>query len=201
MTADGKGGLHSDAALADVRRARRQLPSEHKALLDQLGVQECVVDDWPGGVQDLYRTILEAPPRDEALKDAAAVWLDGLRVVAFNAPFLKGATAGLNRDAARGAIAVLAWHEYGHALSVTRSTAEHKRDGVRLLGLLPPGIRAAIDYPGGYRQPEVFDEVIATVYAVMVVGVVRAGVYSSPDWLHADVYEAFQEVIPWPPRR
>jgi hypothetical protein len=45
-------------------------------------------------------------------------------------------------------------------------------------------LRGSIDYPGGYRRSEVFDEVIATVYAVMVSRV---------------VFDAFKEVIPWPP--
>jgi hypothetical protein len=194
------GGSDHDTLLDAIRRARRQLPAEHRSLLEQIGVQEVIIDDWPRAVQDLYRTLLEPPPAAEELTGAAAVWLDSRRTVAFNGPLLRQATAGLGSQPQCAAIAALAWHEYGHALSATRASAERKRDGLRLLGLLPSGLRDAIAYPGGYRAIQVFDEVIATVYAVMV-DRVRANDYGPPNWLHTDVYEAFQEVIPWPPTR
>jgi hypothetical protein len=58
-------------------------------------------------------------------------------------------------------------------------------------------VRLAIDYPDRYRRKEVFDELIATVYA-MLVGRVRTSGYGQPDYLHDDVFTVFQEVIPWP---
>lgn len=190
--------MSGDSVLAIVRNARAALPSSHRALLDQLGVQEKAVDDWPGEVQALYRTILEVPPREGDLANAVAVWLDRLRVVAFNAPLLQQATIGLSRQARAAAIAAVAWHEYGHALSITRSTREQRQDGVRLLNLLPPGMAQSIDYPGGYRRAAVFDEVIATVYVALIDSVRTAG-YGCPDYLHEDVFRAFKEVVPWPP--
>ena len=199
MAAWGSGGL-----VAVVRRARSVLPSEHRALLDHINVQEAVVDSWPEGVQNLYLTLQQRSPVRRELDGALAVWLDDLRVVAFNGPALEQATEGLTEDGRYLAVAALAWHEYGHALSLTRSTQEQRRRGPSLLELLPARMQESINYPDGYRSSQVFDEVIATVYAVMiprVYGNVRSGVYGCPAFLHADVFEAFKEVIPWPPSR
>lgn len=43
-----------------------------------------------------------------------------------------------------------------------------------------------------------FDEVIATVYAVLI-GRIRTDGHGLPEFLHPDVTDAFKEVIPWPP--
>jgi hypothetical protein len=83
--------------------------------------------------------------------------------------------------------------------SVTRASPTTKRQGPRLVELLPPGLRRAIDYPGSYRPREVFDEVIANVYALMIRRAVDHNDYGVPRFLHADVYDAFQAVVPWPP--
>jgi hypothetical protein len=188
----------TDRLLDEIRRARARLPAQHRNLLEQIGAQEAAVDDWPAGVRDLYRSIQEEPPSERALAGAAAVWLDGLRVVVFNAPLLHEATIGLSDSAREEFVAYVAWHEYGHALSLTRSTREQREDGERLLRLLPDGMRGSIDYPGGYRRLEVFDEVIATVYAVIISRVRKHG-YGVPSFLHHDIGHAFREVIPWPP--
>ncbi len=187
--------------LSDVRTARAVLPAEHRSLLEQIGVQETVIEDWPDGVQDLYRTIGETPPVGSSLLGALAVWLNGLRLVAFNGPCLRTATRGLSPAARKELLAAIAWHEYGHALSFVRSTAEQRREGIRLLEMLPTQMRGSIDYPGSYRRSEVFDEVIATVYAVMVARYVRSDEYGRASYLPPEVFEAFKEVIPWPPSR
>jgi hypothetical protein len=114
---------------------------------------------------------------------------------------LRESTEGLEDAARESLLATIAWHEYGHALSLTCSTSEQRSSGVRLLGLLPEGMRASIDFPTGYRASQVFDEVIATVYAVMVDRAVRTCDYGPPEYLHPDVLKAFKEVIPWPPSR
>ena len=63
----------------------------------------------------------------------------------------------------------------------------------------PPGLRRAIDFPGGYRRREVFDEVIANVYALMISRAVHFDDYAVPSFLHSDLYDAFAAVVPWPP--
>jgi hypothetical protein len=60
-------------------------------------------------------------------------------------------------------------------------------------------LRQAIDFPGGYRPREVFDEVIANVYALMIGRAIQLKDYGVPSFLHHDVYDAFQAVVPWPP--
>jgi phage tail protein X len=110
------------------------------------------------------------PPTASDLANALAVWLPDVRVVAYNGDLLNHAlnVHDLDQTSVQRAIDNIAWHEYGHALSATRASPATKRDGPRLLALLPPGLRAAIDYPGGYRQMQVFDEVIANVYALVI---------------------------------
>jgi hypothetical protein len=48
--------------LKEVRAARSALPVEHRELLDQLGVQETAITDWPDGVINLYVTLREPTP-------------------------------------------------------------------------------------------------------------------------------------------
>ncbi len=177
--------------LREIREARAQLPAEHRNLLAQIGTQEGVVEDWPTGVQDLFRSVQEVP-------NAAAVWLDGLRTVVFNGPLMQAATTGLTDASRKQLVAYIAWHEYGHALSLTRSTHEQRKSGVYLLGLLSDGMRASIDYPGGYGRLQVFDEIIATVYALLI-SRIRSDGYGVPEFLHPEIVQAFKEVIPWPP--
>lgn len=184
-----------------IRRARNRLPSTHRALLEQIGVQDLVAESWPDEVLNLYRTIRETPPAAAQITDALAVWLAKVRVVAYNGRLLTTAfaAAGLDTTSAQSVIDNLAWHEYGHALSATRATSELRRDGPQLLDLLPPGLRAAIDYPGGYARRQVFDEVIANVYPLMIARAVQLGDYGAPKFLHPAVFDAFRQVVPWPP--
>lgn len=189
---------HLDRLLREIREARAQLPAERRNLLAQIGAHEGVVEDWPAGVQDLFRSVQQVPPSDAALVNAAAVWLDGLRAVVFNGPLMQAATTGLTDASRKQLVAYIAWHEYGHALSLTRSTHEQRRSGVRLFGLLSDGMRASIDYPDGYGRLQVFDEIIATVYALLI-SRIRTDGYGVPEFLHPEIIEAFKEVIPWPP--
>lgn len=135
--------------LHEIRVVRAQLPSQHQVLLEQIGTQEVAIDEWPSGVQDLYRTLRAAPPAEAELADAAAVYLDELRTIAFNASRLHELISGLTDE---------------------------------------------------WRRTELFDEVVAAVYAMMVERVRTHG-YGVPEFLHRDVFEAFQDVIPWPPTR
>lgn len=183
--------------LDEIRLARRELPGSHRGLLDQLNVQEAAIDDWPQHVIDFYRTVKEEPPNGSELENAAAVWLQERRTVAFNAPLIEAALAGLDASTQRLLLQSVAWHEYGHALSLMRSTAEQRADGPRLLSLLTEGLRGAIR-PDDYRPSQLFDEIIATLYALMV-GRIREHGYGVPEFLHPDLFAAFQEVIPWPP--
>lgn len=192
---DGLDRLHSD-----IRAVRAQLPDAHRLLLDELRVQDKLVVRWPEEIRDLYATLLHKPPTPSALAGAAAVWLHRLRTVAFNAGLLLQARAGLTDASARALVAQVAWHEYGHALSLTRATKEHRDRGPELLELLPPGLRQAIDFPGRYRRSEVLDEIVATLYSVLMDNV-RADGYVQPEYLHPEVFAVFEEIVPWPRTR
>lgn len=183
--------------LKEIRAARAALPAEHRELLDQLGVQETAIDEWPDGVINLYATLREPTPTRQDLEGVAATWLDGLRTVALNARGLLETVRGLDASTRRILLRGIAWHEYGHALSFTRATREHRARGPELLALLPEGLRETIHYPGRYRTDQVFDEVIANVYALLV-GRIHNDGYSCPAYLHPAVFSAFEEVIPWP---
>ena len=161
------------------------------------------MEDWPSGVQALYETLRESPPTADDLARSLAVWLPQRRVVAFNARLLRHALAGeeLAEASRQAAIDNIAWHEYGHALSAMLASPEMKALGPRLVELLPSGVRRAIDYPGGYRRGQVFDEVIANIYALMIGRVVHHNDYGFPEFIHPDVVKAFQAVVPWPPNR
>jgi len=199
----GGSSGHSPAfELADlIREARSRLPTQHRALLEHIRVQDTVVNDWPREVQAIYRSAGLTPPATRDLRDAVAVWLQQPRVVAFNGQRLGHALADpeLGPDTRRVVLENVAWHEYGHALSATLASPEMKRGGVRLLEVLPSGLRRAIDYPGSYRARQVFDEVIANVYALMIRRVVHHNDYGWPDFLDRQVFEAFESVVPWPP--
>lgn len=182
-----------------IRRARQLVPASHRGLLEQIRVQDAVIDDWPAGVQALYETLREAPPSLQAIGDAIAVWLPDRKVVAYNGPRLVLALSGVNDSTRQSVINNLAWHEYGHALSVERASDEMRNGGVQLLELLPEGLKAAIDYPGSYGLRQVFDEVIANVYAMMVGRAVHFDDYRVPAFLHTKVRDAFVAVVPWPP--
>ncbi|HET8536597.1 MAG TPA: hypothetical protein VFL73_05400 [Solirubrobacteraceae bacterium] len=185
-----------------IARARQRLPRSHRALLEQVGVQETVLDDWPAEVQGLYATLGERPPAGQALANAVAVWLPARRVVAFNSTLLSPVLLDTELTLPTKQILVenVAWHEYGHALSATLASPELRRSGPQLVERLPMGLRQAIDYPGSYRRGEVFDEVIANVYALMIRRAVHSKDYGFPSFLHDDVVSAFNAVIPWPPR-
>lgn len=181
----------------DIREARRALPAQHAKLLEQLNVQEDLVTDWPGRVLDLYRTLGETPPAAAAVSRVAAVWLDARSTIAFNAPYLAAAAAGLDPSSRYRMVAAIAWHEYGHALSLARASREHRALGPELVELLPGPLRKVVA-EDEYRRAQLFDEVVATIYALMVDRIRDHG-YRAPEFLHPRVFATFQEVIPWPP--
>jgi len=182
-----------------VRDARGLLPSAHRALLEHIGVQETVIGGWPSSVLDLYRTLLEAPPVPSAVAGALAVWLPERRLVAFNGDLLDHLIQGLDQSSQQATVHWVAWHEYGHAISATQASSSQKLVGPDLLDLLPPGMRSAIDYPGAYTRTQVFDEVMANIYALMIGRVVQDTDYGKPDFLHPDLFDAFTSAVHWPP--
>jgi hypothetical protein len=50
-----------------------RLATRHRALLEQIGVQDAIVDNWPSGVQAMYETLRETPPASDEIAGAVAV--------------------------------------------------------------------------------------------------------------------------------
>jgi hypothetical protein len=163
--------------LREIRAARSALPAVHRELLDELRVQEITVTRWPGAAVDLYATLREPTPSQAELDGAAAAWLHELHTVVFNAYLLLQAVDGLDDVSRKTVISSIAWYEYGHALSVTRAGPERRARGLHLLTLLPARMREAIDYPGRYRASQVFDEIMATLYSILIGRVPSTGTF------------------------
>ena len=74
---------------------------------------------------------------------------------------------GLDESTYEGLLARVAWHEWGHALSVKRATDEDVGDGHRLLAKAPPGVANFIR-GGGYRPRDYTHELVADIYALLM---------------------------------
>jgi hypothetical protein len=92
-------------------------------------------------------------------------------------------------------VARLAWHEWGHALSVTRCSSDDVSAGSRLLEKCPPGVREDIR-SAGYLPRSYTHEVIAEMYALLMERRVR-GKSGQPPWLDNEIYKLLQRVTEW----
>lgn len=93
---------------------------------------------------------------------------------------------GLSDIAAERFIARVAWHEWGHALSITRCSPEDVFDGRKLLEKCPEGVREGIR-AAGYGPQSYTHEIVAEIYALLVERRIR-GEVGRPEWLDGDVY-------------
>jgi hypothetical protein len=171
-----------------VRSAWLTLPAEHRALLQTVGADQWrLVNELLGAaVLDLLRsagshTLSKA--KQVGLNNAVGVWIPGLRVVLINESHQ--AFAGLNTSSREAFLARVAWHEWGHALSVARCSPEDIGDGARLLDLAPAGISASIR-TANYRKSQYTHELIAEIYALLMARRL-CGVYGQPSWLHSEL--------------
>jgi hypothetical protein len=100
---------------------------------------------------------------------------------------------GLDASSREAFLAGVAWHEWGHALSVARCSQEDIADGSRLLGLAPAGIRESIR-TADYRKSQYTHELIAEIYALLMARRLR-GVYGQPLWLHHELQQLIIRTI------
>lgn len=63
--------------------------------------------------------------------------------------------------------------------------------------MLPERIQEAVG-ADSYARSQIFDEIVATIYTVMI-NRIRTEGYGAPDFIDPQVFAVFQEVIPWPP--
>jgi hypothetical protein len=129
-----------------VQLAWDALPAAHRRLLTQIGASEWEVVSVGLGhaVDDRVRSSggsPATPPRIAADNKALGIWVPELRLVLINEthPQLENASAETREEL----ITNVAWHEWGHALSVT-GPPHDLSEGDRLLAMAPAGIRERI---------------------------------------------------------
>ncbi|HEV3035047.1 MAG TPA: hypothetical protein VGX72_09675 [Solirubrobacteraceae bacterium] len=134
------------------------------------------------------------PPAIRAkLEGALGAWVPGLDVLLINAGH--AAVVGLDTQAYEAFVAHIAWHEWGHALSLARCSPEDVAAGDRLLALAPEGISEGIR-SAGYGAKNYTHEVVAETYALMMARRVR-GHRDKPTWLDDKIYNLLKRVTGW----
>jgi hypothetical protein len=181
-----------------INEAWECLPPSHRSLLESVGAaQRLVVWEPLGEAIDGLRRSAGLPglgqPQRQRLRDAYAAWIPALRLVVVNGAHPELQT--LDTPSLEAFLAELAWHEWGHALSIARCSPEDVAAGRRLLERCPPGIREDIRR-AGYRTQEYTHEIIAAVYAVMVARQVK-GQFGQPPWLSNEIDALFRRVTGW----
>lgn len=129
----------------------------------------------------------------ERTNGALGIWVPDLRVVLLNCahPALEGLDPGSFADA----LTRVAWHEWGHALSIDRASPADVADGPRYLELLPESL-AEIVRGSGYRRKEYTHEIVAEIYSLLMIRR-RHGKTGKPPWLHKEIYELVRRVAGW----
>jgi hypothetical protein len=118
------------------------------------------------------------------------MWVPGLRLVLVNEthPELRNA----DRRTREALLTWVAWHEWGHALSVTSVSSHDPDEGSRLLSLAPDGMRERIRR-GNYSRREYIHELIAETYALLMRERVE-GRPAQPPWLPDEIYQLISRI-------
>ncbi len=189
-----------EQAGAIVRVAWLSLPAAHREVLETLGASQSQVVNGPlglavngflksAGLSELDRATRVRTDR------ALAVWIPDIRLVLIDLGHAE--LEGLDRPTLERVIARLAWHEWGHALSLDRCSPEDVAAGRRLLELAPEGVRENIR-AAQYRPKQYTHEVVAEIYA-MLIGRRRRDQVGRPQWLNDEIYELVMRVTGWTP--
>lgn len=189
----------------EVQRAERvlqlawlSLPPAHRSLLEAIGASQWQALDEPlgaaahGFLRSAGHGALSRSARI-GLDHAVAVWVPDLRIVLLNTSH--PALSGLDGPAYEEFVSRTAWHEWGHALGMTRCSSEDVAAGARLLDLAPKGVREGIRN-GGYRVTEYTHELVAETYALLMARRHRKR-SGKPPWLDAEIYNLVKRVTGW----
>ncbi len=197
LRALSRRGINMSEATTEelVQLAWDVLPSSHRQLLTQVGASQWEIVNQPLGrrTAELLRSAGSEVPssaQTQADDQALGIWVPELRLVLINGahPALLSADSS-TREAL---LTWVAWHEWGHALSVTGRSSHDPGDGARLLALAPDGIRERIRQ-GNYPRREFIHELIAETYALLMRERIegRAG---QPPWLPNEIYELMTRI-------
>lgn len=127
------------------------------------------------------------------LDQALGAWVSDLRLVLLDAGHAR--YIPLNDATYQFVLARTAWHEWGHALGINRSTREDIDAADRLLALTPEGVAESIrgsDYP---RHTQTH-ELVAEIYALLMVRH-RNGQTGQPEWLATEIWDLIKRVTHW----
>jgi len=190
-----------DLALARrvVAEAWRELPKEASSLLESIRADSWEVTDRPLGTyaDELRRSggfgALSESDRRRA-DGAVGLWLPEPRLVLINVshPSLDG----LDASTLAYALARIAWHEWAHALSIHRATEVDVLAGKRLLDQVPPALAENVR-SSGYLRREYTHEIVAEIYAMLMIRRRLDGAADRPDWLSQEVYDLVRRVAGW----
>lgn len=181
-----------------VQWAWLSLPAANRRLLEAIGASQWQVVLGPLGaaLSDLLSSAGLGGLSAEAILEtdgAFGVWEPRLRVVLIRAgdPRLEGVDGATREEF----LARVAWHEWGHALSVVRCESADVARGRELLELSPPGIRDRIRM-AGYPVSQYTHEIVAEAYALLMLRRVKGG-SGQPLWLNNEIYRLLIETTDW----
>jgi hypothetical protein len=188
--------LHRARQIVDLAWA--DLPLRQRTLLESIGAAQYDVVDralgslaadclFSAGHGDL------ATAAREDLDQALGAWIPPLQIVLIDAGHHQH--KGLDDQTYEAALARIAWHEWGHALSVTRASGEEVAAGRRYLELAPPEIADFIRR-AGYAAREYTYELVAELYALLMARR-RRGDTTKPRWLHDQLYDLVRRLTGW----
>ncbi len=181
-----------------VAGAWKELPRADRALL-----KEIRADQWEvchEGLGSRADAMLRSAgcgklDRSEAARadEAVGLWIPQLRIVLLNAAH--PSLVGLDRASLDLNVKCVAWHEWGHALSIDRAGDDDVARGPEYLALMPPELADAVR-KSGYRRREFTHEIVAEIYSILVLRR-RLGKAGRPEWLNAKIYELVRRVAGW----
>ena len=181
-----------------VERAWAALPAGDRRLLESIRADQWEVCRQPLGAYtdamlrsaDRGRLSAQEIARANA---ALGLWVPQLRVVLINEAH--PAFDGLDPATLEWDLSRVAWHEWGHALSLDQATRRDIAAGERYLQLLPQALVRLVR-GAGYRRSEYTHEVVAEIYSMLMIRR-RLGQTGQPPWLHQEVYELVRRVAGW----
>lgn len=181
-----------------MRMAWHSLPSAHRGLLESIGASQWqIIGERLGvSVDGFLRSAGHrglARPARIAMDWAIAVWVSDLRIVLVNVGH--PALVGLDQAAYEEFVSRTAWHEWGHALGMTRCSREDVAAGSRLLDIAPEGVREGIR-SSGYRANEYTHELVAETYAPLMARRHRK-IHGKPRWLDDEIYSLMKRATGW----
>lgn len=178
-----------------VQLAWDVLPAGDRRLLEQIGASRWEIVAEPLGVAVDARLRSAghggcSPARILADNAALGMWIRELRLMLINEKH--EALIDTDQSTCEALLTWVAWHEWGHALSIEDQSAHDPAEGHRLLALAPDGIRERVRR-AHYPRREYIHELIAETYALLMRERVE-GRSGRPSWLPNEIYNLMARV-------